>query len=173
MLIKDKDNWLSSQESDTSEVNQSLADLMRNSKKGKNRIINNPTIRRKKEQNSVLVKKRGKFTFSSLAGDNTSDTEIEVEPNRPGTSSGKNSKRKRLLIPKINALIRKRNTVSKNNAATDDGGTRRMWGVDTTEDSDSDLAPKNEVVKPFGSMPLVPQAARVDDKQREKIRKGM
>ena len=173
MLIKDKDDWLSSQESDTSEVNQSLADLMRNSKKRKIGSSTTSTIRRKKEQNSVLVKRREKFTFSSLTRDNTSDTEIEVEPNRPGTSSGTNSKCKRLLISKINALIRKGNTVSKNDAATGDGGTRHMWGVDTTEDSDSDLAPENEVVKPFGSMSLVPQATRVDDIQREKIRKGM
>ena len=134
MLIKDKDDWLSSQESDTSEVDQSLADLMRNSKKRKIRSSTTPTMKRKKEQNPVLVKRKEKFTSCSST-DDTSDTEIEVEPNRPETSSGKNSKRKRLLIPKINAPIRKRNTVSKNDAATDDGGTRRMWGVDTTEDS--------------------------------------
>ena len=172
MLIKDKDDWLSSQESDTSEVDQSLADLMRNSKKRKIRSSTTPTMKRKKEQNPVLVKRKEKFTSCSST-DDTSDTEIEVEPNRPETSSGKNSKRKRLLIPKINAPIRKRNTVSKNDAATDDGGTRRMWGVDTTEDSDSDLASENEVVRPFGSMPLVPQTTRVDEKKREKIRKGM
>ena len=37
----------------------------------------------------------------------------------------------------------------------------------------SDLASENEVVRPFGSMPLVPQTTRVDDKQKEKIRKNM
>ena len=175
MLIKNKDDWPSSQESDTSEVDQSLADLMRNGKKRKIGSSTTPTVNRKKEKNAVVVKMRKNFAFSSSPVDDTSDTEIEVEPNRAGTSREKGSKRKRPLISKTNAPIRKRKryTVSKNNAATGSGGTRHMWRVDTTEDSDSDLASEKEVVRPFGSMPLVPQTTRVDDKQREKIRKNM
>ena len=63
--------------------------------------------------------------------------------------------------------------MSKNDAAIGSDGTEHMWEVDTTEDSDSDLAPEKEVVRPFGSHPLVPRTTRVDDKQREKIRISM
>ena len=86
MLIKNKDDWPSSQESDTSEVDQSLADLMRNSKKRKIGSSTTPTVNRKKEKNAVLVKMKKNFAFSSSPVDDTLDTEIEVEPNRAGTS---------------------------------------------------------------------------------------
>ena len=175
MLIKDKDDWLSSQENDTSEEDQSLAKLMRNNKKRKMRSSVPSTVKRKKAKNAGLAEMREKFASSSSPRDDTSDTEIEVEPNRARTSSGKDSKHKRPLISTNNASIRKRkrNTVSKSDAETGAGGLKHMCGLDTTEDSDSDLAPEKEVVRPFGSMPLVPQTTRVDDRQREKIRKGM
>ena len=86
MLIKKKDDWLSSQESDTSEVDQSLAYLMRNGKKRKIGSSTTPTVNKKKEKNAVLVKMREKFASSSSPVDDTLDTEIEVEPNRAGTS---------------------------------------------------------------------------------------